>query len=439
MPRSPSERIPGPTDPSRRTFLGRLAHGSLGLAVAPSLALDAAGAWGQAPLSAPAASPGDEAFWREVRGRFDLRPGVVPMNAANLCPAPRSVVEAAARAQRDVDGDVSFQNRDKYSRLLEEARTRIAGYLGASPDEIAVVRNTSEANNIVVWGLDLEPGDEVLLFDQNHPTNSVAWKVRAARSGFAVREVGFREAPASAEEIVEAFRAALSPRTRVLAFSDVSNSTGLRMPTRELCRLARERGIHAHVDGAQTLGALRRDLHDLGCDSYAASAHKWLMGPKEAGVLFVRQERVQHLWPSVVGVGWGSGAETEAEGARKFETLGQRNDATLAALDATVELHEWIGPERVEARIMELSGALKAGLAEIPGARLVTSTDPALSAGVVVVRFEGRDHPALFQRLYAEHGIAGAPTGGLRLCPHVYNTREDVERALEAVRVVSQA
>lgn len=425
------------TNPSRRSFLSGIARGSLGLAVFPSLGLEGTGSW--ALESWPRLSEGlaaDEAYWRRIKAHFDLRPGVVPLNAANLCPAPRAVIETSARVQRDIDADVSFQNRAKYEKLSDVVRDRTARYVGVSPDELAIVRNTSEANNIVVGGLALQPDDEVVLFDQNHPTNNVAWDVRAARFGFSVRRVGFEETPTSTDQVVEAFRRAISPRTRVISFSDVSNSTGLRMPTRELCQMARARGIYTHVDGAQTFGALRRSLHDLGCDSYSASAHKWLMGPKETGILFVRQDRVAQLWPAVVGVGWGENAETEARGARKFETLGQRNDATIAALGTAIEFHEQIGPDRVEARMNELAAALKQGLARIPGSKVITPSQPDLSAGVVVVRFEGVDHQKLYTRLYDEHGIAGAPTGGLRFSPHVYNTMEDVERTLAAVRTV---
>jgi selenocysteine lyase/cysteine desulfurase len=375
----------------------------------------------------------DEAYWQQVKAQFPLREGVVPLNAANLCPAPRTVVDAVASGMRDVEGDVSFQNRAKYDTLRETVREAIAAHVGATADEIAIVRNTSEGNNVIVNGVPLEPGDDVLLFDQNHATNSVAWDVRAARTGFSVRRVTLEEPVRSAAQIVERFRSALTARTRVIAFSDVSNTTGVRMPTRELCLMARERGIHAHVDGAQTWGALVRDLHEIGCDSYAASAHKWLMGPKEAGVLYVRQDRIADIAASVVGIGWGNDAETTARGARKYETLGQRNDAIIAALQPALRFHELIGPAVIEARMLELAGAFKEGLRALPGASLVTPQPEGLSAGVVIVRFDGVDMRALYERLYADHGLAAAPTGGLRFSPHVYVTMADVDRTIEAV------
>src|SRR5262249_56324559 len=142
----------------------------------------------------------------------------------------------------------------------------------------------------------------------------------------------------------------------------------------------------------QTLGAVRSNVGEMGCGSYSTSAHKWFMGPKEAGVLYVRQERIAEIWPSVVGVGWGAKVETSARGARKFETLGQRDDAAVSAMGTTVDFHNLIGRDRIEARIRQPAAALKEGVSKIPGARLRTSAKPELSAGVCVVEFEGKDH-----------------------------------------------
>jgi selenocysteine lyase/cysteine desulfurase len=382
------------------------------------------------------ADKGDEAFWQLVKEQFTIKPRLILLNAANLCPSPHMVRERVFQLTSDVDSDVSFQNRAKFDALREEARRKLAALLGAGEDEIAIVRNTSEANNTVVNGLELKTGDEVVIWDQNHPTNNVAWDVRAARIGFTVKRVSLPDPPESAEQMLNAFRAALTAKTRVLAVTDVSSSTGVRLPTKELCRLARERGIYAHVDGAQTFGALAMSLRELGCDSYSGSAHKWFMGPKEAGLLYLRRERIPELWPSVVGVGWGAQAQTTAKGARKFETLGQRDDAAVSAVGTAVDFHNLLGPARTEARIRELAAALKEELLKIPGAKLRTPFKPALSAGVCVVQFAGADSQKIYEALHARHGIAGAPTGGVRLCPHVYSTMEEIERTLAALRQI---
>ena len=418
---------------SRRAFVERVAQGSLAVALAP----------GAAPVPATAAPPypawpqqDDERFWAGIKAQFPLHEATIPLNAANLCPAPRVVLDTWVAAMRDIEGDPSFQNRAEYDGPgRESVRRAVATDLGVTADEIALVRNTSEGNNIIAGGLPLGPGDEVVVFNQNHPTANVAWDVRARRFGFTVRKVAVPEAPASAAEVVELSHAAFTPRTRAIAFSDVSNLTGIRMPTAELCRLAREHGAHAHVDGAQTWGALAVDLRAMGCDSYAASAHKWLCGPIEAGVLYVRSERVAAIWPGGVGSGWGNAADTTAVGARKFETLGQRNDATITALGAALEYRRRLGPARIEARVLALAAALRDELLALPGAQPVTPQGPGLSAGVLVVRFANVDYRRLYDQLYTRHGVSGAPqSGGLRLCPHIYTTRADLQRTVQSLR-----
>lgn len=408
---------------SRRSFLSTLASGAAFLPAARAL--------GEASALLPDSREG-EAYWEMVRRQFAFREDKVPLNAANLCPSPRQVAEQVAELTRDIDVDCSFNNRAKFNGLREESRRKLAEYLGAEPDEIALVRNTSEANNTINNGLPLRAGDEVVIWDQNHPTNNVAWEVRAARFGIVVKRVSTPKQPASAEELSRVFEEALTPRTRVLSLTHVSNVSGFRLPVKELTELAHRRGIYVHVDGAQTVGALSLNLKEIGCDSYSASAHKWLCGPKEAGILYLRSERIRQIWPNVVAPGWGEDAEPDVKGARKFESLGQRDDACLAALGTTVDFHRAIGPERVEARMIELARVLKEGLKEA-GFKLVTPLPAELSAGVVIIEVPQPARGKVLDKLYTDYGLAGSASGGLRLCPHLYNTREHVERAVRAV------
>ena len=435
---------------SRRTFLTEMAAGAVVLPAALTGAREGtpgsrpspggadpsppSGRAAPPPLPADAPAPRDEAWWEMVRAQFSFTEERVPMNAANLCPSPRSVAAQVEELTRDIDRDCSFNNRAKFRGLTEQSRADVAAQLGVSADEIAIVRNTSESNNTINNGVDLHAGDEVVLWDQNHPTNNVAWDVRAARFGITVKRVSVPRRPASAQELIDPFVAALTDRTRVLSLTHVSNVSGTRLPVRELVEAARPRGIHVHVDGAQSWGALDVDLRALGCDSYSASAHKWFMGPKEAGVLYVREARIPEVWPNIVAPGWGNDADPDVTGARKFESLGQRDDACLAAVGTTAGFHAAIGGAETEARVSALATQLKEGLAEL-GMTLVTPMEAELSGGVCIIEVPG-DRSTALRRLYEEHGIAGAGTGGLRLCPHVYNTREHVARAVEGVKAL---
>lgn len=407
---------------SRRRFLRQMAVAG---------ALSSLGAF--ARVHASVAASDDEALWNLVRDQFPLRPGFTLMNAANLCPSPFPVSDAVAHYTRDIDVDASFQNRVKFAALHDTAIGALARYMNARSDEIVLVRNTTEGNNVVVGGLDLGPGDEVVLWDQNHPSNNVAWDVRAHRSGFTVRRVTTPVAPESHEELMGVFADALTSRTRVLSFSHLSNVSGVELPAKALCALARERGIWTHIDGAQTFGVHALDLHAIGCDSYAGSAHKWFLGPKEGGLLYVRHDRAAELWPSVVGVGW---EDVQDQGARRFGALGQRDDAMLAAMGRTVEFLEIIGNTTIDARVRLLANTLKEEVrTHVPGVQLLTPMDPALSGGVVLFAVLGMDMERAFETLYETHGIGCALMGEtLRFCPHIYNPMDDVYRVVEAVQ-----
>ncbi len=403
---------------SRREFLRSSGALLLGGGVSAATA--------QRQLAAPET---DENYWEMVRAQFSFTEDAVPMNAANLCPSFRAVAETVSLLTADIDHDCSFNNRGKFGDLLERARSRVAAQLNVSADEIALVRNTSEANNIINAGLPLEAGDDVLLWEQNHPTNNVAWEVRAARRGLEPRKVRTPENPQSARQLIDAFVDAFRGNTKVLAITHVSNVSGVKLPVAELSRAARERGIYVHLDGAQTWGAMALDLRALDIDSYSASAHKWYMGPKEVGLLYVKASRIGKIWPSIVAPGWGDGAETSLAGARKFESLGQRDDAALAGLGAAADIHDLIGADRIERRIAQLARRLKQGIAAA-GHELLTPENPEFSHGVCIAKLDPARRQGIVDRLYHEYGIAAAGTGGLRLCPTVYNTVEHIDRAI---------
>ena len=420
----------------RRRFIEHMFGGMAGATLVPSFNRNPGSPPSRPEI--PRLAPGnieDESYWELVKEQFPLRSNFILMNAANLCPSPYSVSDTVTRLTRDVDSDASFQNRSKFGKLRESARKALADFLGSDADEIAIVRNTSEGNNTVIGGLGLERGDEVVIWEQNHPTNNVGWDVRAERYGFTVRRVKTPPSPAGEEELVKPFLDAIGTRTRALSFSHVSNISGVRLPARTLCRMARERGILTLVDGAQSFGAIRVDLHDIGCDFYTGSAHKWFVGPKEAGVLFVRQQSIAKVWPSNVGVGWQNAIE---HGAQKFDNLGQRDDAAVSAVGAAVAFHNTIGASRIESRVLSIASALKKKLQDrIEGVRFHTPLEPELSAGVVVFSIPAVNARELYGTLYSEHSIGCAAMGGdftgIRLSPHIYNTMQEVDRVVDAI------
>src|SRR5271154_3700627 len=346
-------------DSSRRSFFLSL----------PALAALPASwtAFSTALRAAPGAPDGaNDAYWSLVRRQFPLADDLIYLNAANVCPASRPVLDRHAEFMRDFQSNPSFQNRAKYEAMRERLRDKLAAMLRVSSEEIAITRNTSEGTNIVVKGVDLKPGDEVLITDHNHPSNTDSWKVRAQREGFTVITLPIRVPAVSRDELISQIEKAVTPRTKVIAVTHLTSTTGILFPAREIAEIARKRGVWMHLDGAQSFGALDVNLKDIGCDSYSASAHKWMMGPLEAGVLFVREERIPQVWPSIVTAGW----TDHLKGARKLEVYGQRDDPRIVALESAVDFAVLIGTNAIESRMRLLATSLKEQLSQIPGVRL---------------------------------------------------------------------
>jgi selenocysteine lyase/cysteine desulfurase len=399
---------------ARRDFLRTLG----GAAVAGGLA-----GYGMSPEAAASALPA-----------FGFADDSVPMNAANLCPMPLAVRRAQEHYAQALDLDLSPDNRHRIEALKEEARSRIAALLGVLANELAVVRNTSEANNVIVQGIPLKHGDEVVLWDQNHPSNSVAWDVQASRSGATVRRFAVPVDAASVEEVVDLFVSAVGANTKVLAFTHISNSTGFRTPLAEICAAVRRQqaDVHIHIDGAQTWGAVAIDLGAIDCDSFSGSAHKWFMGPREVGILYVRERHIDRIWPNVVSVPWGSTTADAPQGARKFDALGQRDDAAIAALTDAAAFHEVMTPAGVESRSAMLAGRLREGLENL-GLPFVSSSNPEFASSVIVLRASGENAAKLVDEIHSHAGIITAAVGGLRMSPHVYNSEEHVDRVVAAI------
>jgi selenocysteine lyase/cysteine desulfurase len=384
-----------------------------------------------------AAAPENEDYWRMVKRQFPLADGLVYLNAANVCPASHGVLDRHLEYLRDFQANPSFQNREKYDPIAERTREKAAALLGAHKDEIAFTRNTSESSNTIVQGMDLKAGDEVVITAHNHPSNNDSWKVRAQREGFVVKEVDVPIPAASRDQLLDGFARTITPRTKVLAFTHVTNTTGNYYPAAEIAALGRKHNLWVHLDGAQTLGALDVNLHSIGCDSYAGSAHKWMMGPLEAGVLYVRAERIARLWPSIVTAGWSD----SVAGARKFEVYGQRDNPRLASVEASLDFLQLVGMKNVEARLRYLVTHAKRQLQQVPGLKLKTSMDPQLSGGVIKFDLAKPSLKAAYDVLYSRHRLAIALTAsgdaqGLRFSPHIYNTVDDIDQAVAAVREV---
>ena len=377
----------------------------------------------------------DERFWEQVKKQFTVPPNLMIVNAANLCPSPYFINDLVTSTMDALEKDVSFHFRHQFAEKRAKAIEAMAQFVRVGKDEIGIVRNTSEGNAIVVQGLDFKAGDEILLWDQNHASNGIAWEQQARRYGFVIKKITTPAALKSAEELTAAFLKAVTPKTKLISFSHISSSTGIALPAKEICQMAKAKKILTQVDGAQSLGMMVLNLKDIGCDFYTASTHKWLMGPFENGIIYVSKERLEQLWPNVISAGWKEGSATADE---KFCVLGQRNETTPFALLETLEFHQSIGEKNIENRVKKLTSYLKEQVqSKVPQVTINTPLSPALSGGIVSLSFGGKPTQEIYQKLYERHGIACSTTGGIRLSPHIYNTLEDMDRITAALAVLA--
>lgn len=381
----------------------------------------------------PAGPSAGEPFWASVREQFVMPRELAVMNAANLCPASRPVSECLARESTSVDTDPSPNNRARLMPEKEKTRVALAEFLHVTPDEIIITRNTSESNNMVSNGLDLKAGDEVLLHEDNHPSNLVAWQQKAKRFGFSVVVVPQKNPHPGAEYYLDAFSRAITPRTKVLSVTHLSSTVGDLMPAKELAALARARGVLFMLDGAQTFGLLDLNLAEIQPDFYSGSAHKWPCGARECGVLYVNKTAQAKLWPSYYS------AYPGAVGFSKtFESFGQRDEATMIAMHEALTFQTKVGRAAIEKRARDLTTQLVEGLRGIPG--ITNWTSPVADRRVAVVSFVPGTLNAgkLADALYTNDKIGittrgGQDRPGLRVSPHFYNSPAEVDRLLASL------
>lgn len=343
----------------------------------------------------------------------------------------------AAIARQEREGHLALEWR--YSET-EQAREAVARLLHVHPDCIAFTRNATDGHNIVLQGLQWQPEDELLISDQEHPALSHPAAYLQCRGGPNVRVFAVDADPHVTLQNVEG---ALSPRTRLVAFSHVSCESGIRLPARNICRLACEQGALSLMDGAQSLGAIPVDIEELTCDFFVSNGHKWLCGPKETGILYVRPNRLESLTLRAVGAGTFADFTWEGEqfahksqpSARRFE-FGTRNQAAHVGLHAAISWLEDLGFPNIFEHIQHISRQAHELLSRLPGIDVLTPASPDRSAGIITFSLAGKQPAEAAQSLWRQGIITRHTTTppGVRASAGYFSTIEDFERLAWALR-----
>lgn len=410
---------------TRRSLL-RLAPATAGLAVfrPEGLARLAAATTGE--TRTPADLAGDELFWREIQQAFTLDRTIINLNNGGVCPSPRSVHDAYKRYLDISNQAPVYHMWQILEPNIESVRRRLARDFGCDPEELAITRNASEALQTAQLGIDLNPGDEVVTTNQDYGRMLDTWEQRVRRDGITLKKISFPVPPPSMADLAQRLEQAITPRTKVLHFCHITNLTGQIFPVRDICRMARARGIQTIVDGAHAFAHFPYTLADLECDYYGTSLHKWLLAPVGTGFLYVRRERIKALWPLQPA------SERLAENIRKFEEIGTHPAATHNAIAEALTFHDAIGIQRKAARLRFLKDRWANRLKALPRVTIYTPFDPAQSCGLANVGIAGVDPVKLATHVWDRHRIIVTPIEheeyeGLRITPNVYTTLEEVD------------
>ncbi len=417
---------------SRRTFIRTVAGGAVGGALLYSFPHTARARYvlvSDLPIPSD-----DEHFWSVVRDQFPLQTEPLFLNNGTMGPSPYVVIDAITTELQGVDRHARYGG-------WEEVRPRIARFVGAEPEEISLTHNVTEGISIVACGLPLKRGDEVIMTDHEHAGNAVPWLARAKRDGIVIRTFS----PAwHAAETLERINSLINPRTRAIAVPHITCTLGQVLPAKEICKLGHDKGLWVMIDGAHTPGMLPLDLHDLGCDFFATCGHKWMMGPKGTGFLYVRRSMVDILEPYWVGAGvdtgWDvrTGSLTLKSDAHKFD-FGTQSSPLYVGLGAAIDFLHHLGMNNVSGRGQALAGRLRNGLTELGDrVEILTPDEPGSHGSVVAFRPKNIAFDKLHGALLQDYHIVTrqVPENGIncnRISTHIYNSAGEVDRFLAAL------
>ncbi len=414
----------------RRTFLGT-AGGTLVAGAGSAAALEQAVA--SLGGAGPEAAAQDEDFWFRVRESFTIDRNHINLNSGSVSPAPVPVQRAMRQYWEVTNMGPSLYVDELLGPRLEVARRRLAETFGSSPEEIAFTRNASEAMEIVQFGLDLKPGDEVLTTTQDYPRMLMTWRQRERRDGIVLRTVPYPTPPEDLSQLTRILENAITPRTRALLICHTTYTTGQIFPVGEICRMARRRGVETLVDGAHGFAHFPFTRDELDCDYYGTSLHKWLFAPVGTGFLYVRKEKIPGLWPLM------SAPASQADDVRKFEQIGTHPIAVRGPITEAVTFHDGLGPERKAARLVHLRTRWAERVKELPGVTVLNPPDPRQACGIGAMRIEGVDSGDLTDFLERKYRIHVRPRfvrgefDCVRVSPSVFSTLEEVDLFATAV------
>jgi selenocysteine lyase/cysteine desulfurase len=426
---------------TRRDFLA-FAGKSLGLAALSSatvrsLLRNVEAATTKITHLTPEEAAADEDYWAAIQNAFSITRGIINLNNGGVSPSPRVVTEALVHYVWEQEDCTAYTMWEILEPQSETIRTGLSELFGCDREEIALTRNASESLEILLDGMDFKPGDEILTTTQDYPRMLTTLRQREKRENLKLKLIQVPIPPKNLDEITAAFEKGITDRTRLILISHMINITGQITPVKAVCDLARARGIETIVDGAHSFAQFDFKQRDLGCDYFGTSLHKWLYAPKGTGLLYVKRDKIEKLWPLMAA------EAKQSSDIRKFEEIGTHSAAPKLAIGEALVFHNGIGGKRKEARLRYLSRHWMNKLKDVPKIRFNTSFEPNQSCAIGNVHIEGTDPKAVIKYLFDKHHIFTVPIiheefQGIRVTPNLYTTLSELDRFVEQIELIAQ-
>jgi selenocysteine lyase/cysteine desulfurase len=384
--------------------------------------------------AAPEKIAKDEDFWFHVQKAFNTDRSMINLNNGGVHPAPTIVMDAVKRYMDFSNGAPAYNSWSVLRPRKELIRKKLANLFGCSLEEIALVRNVTEALQIALLGIELKRGDEVLTTTHDYPSMKNALFQREKREGVKVKTFPFPYPPKNLKILADLFEKNITPKTRLILLCHITNLTGQIFPVKEICQMARERNIEVVIDGAHAIGHFVFKQKDLDCDIYGANLHKWMMAPIGTGFLYVKKEKIKKIWPLFPA------PEPLGDDIRKFEHIGTHPEYLKMAVGDAVAFHNGIGAERKEARLRYLRNYWAKSIDTLPKVKILTSYEPEQSCGIGTFAIKGMDMGKLNQTLFNKHKIyltsiriPEEDATGIRVTPSIYTSLHELDIFIEAV------
>jgi isopenicillin-N epimerase len=442
------------THSSSRHSSGRLTRRSLlASSLMTSMAASVLGTGKAAaqPLSNMPATSKELWQWFRTQPVLDLQRTY--LDVANAGPTLRAAMAAEYRIRDSQSLNIAGMTDEQWASESTRMATSFANFVGCGPEEIVFTRGTGEALATAAFGLDLNAGDEVLTTNREHPAALSPWLLLARRRGIVVKQIELPAPMNGAEQALGLFAGAVTERTKVLAFSHVQYADGTVLPVTELCQFARQRNLISVVDGAQALGMLDFRLRDLGCDFYGTSFHKWLGGSNGTGMLYVRREMLDRVWPTQPrGIDASPPVFTPTQSIghtgvpaalHKLGNIVPLAWAPLRGAEVALEFQQQVLRSRIESRIRELAIYARLRLQQLPGVDLLTPNGPGLWGGILAFHVPGRMAADITVGLVKGHRVfaremqwPGKKEGAVRISLHAFNTHDEVDRMFQGLQQV---